>query len=399
MTGRFLSIIALLVLTGCKSGSSLHSPVPLVAPSSSVATPSDISPVLEPIILRAKIPGAAALVLRGDKVIARGAAGVRKHGSDVRVTIDDQFEICSCSKAMTATLTARLVEQGKLRWDTTLAEIFSNSIPHFDPAWQHVTVGQALSHHAGMKDHLLLFARTALRLQYAAKILSRPPDYPPGTKFVYDSTDYMVMAAALEKITGRSWEDLMREELFQPLDMATAGFGPPGTAGQLDQPWGHGKHRWFSIPVWGTGLAPFDPASPGADVAPVAAPAGLVHMSLGDWAKFATLHLRGDAANPHHAAAFLQPESFAALHQAGTNDDYAGGWFTGTRSWAKGPQPGDTGRVLFHPGDNGRWNCAIWIAPEIDFAVLVACNRASMWTPVDEVAASLVKKFASPADD
>lgn len=361
--------------------------------------------VLEPIIQRAKIPGAAALVLRGDRVIAQGAAGVRKHGSIVRVSVDDQFEICSCSKAMTATLVARLVDQGKLRWNTTLAELLSNSIAHLNPAWQRVTVSQALSHHAGMKDHFLLFARTAqwrsgepsaLRLRYVSKILSRPPDYPPGTKFLYNSTDYLTLAAALEKITGRSWEDLMREELFQPLGLATAGFGPPGTAGQVDQPWGHGLHRVFSYPLWGSGLTPFDPSSRSADLSLAAAPAGLIHMSLGDWAKFATLHLRGDVANPHRAMAFLQPESFAALHQANTDNDYVGGWFTGTRPWAKGPRPGDTGSVLYHQGDNGRWNCVIWIAPEIDFAVLVACNRASMWKSVDEVAAALVKEFASP---
>src|SRR5262249_3431133 len=156
---------------GCQSASFLHPPTPEGAPSLSAtqfqspepgASPRDISMVLEPIIQRAKIPGAAALVLRGDRVIAQGAAGVRKYGSDVRVTMDDQFEICSCSKAMMATLVARLVEQGKLRWDTTLVEVLSNSIPHIDPAWQRVTISQALSHHAGMTDHLMLLARTAL---------------------------------------------------------------------------------------------------------------------------------------------------------------------------------------------------------------------------------------------
>lgn len=46
---------------------------------------------------------------------------------------------------------------------------------------------------------------------------------------------------------------------------------------------------------------------------------------------------------------------------------------TGTRSWVRGARAGDTGRVLFHQGDNGRWNTAIYLAPEIDFAVLIAC--------------------------
>src|SRR5215470_14160319 len=64
--------------------------------------------------------GMAAAVLRGERIIAQGVAGVRKRGSAERVTLDDRFHLGSCTKAMTATLVAMLVEEGKLNWTTTL---------------------------------------------------------------------------------------------------------------------------------------------------------------------------------------------------------------------------------------------------------------------------------------
>ena len=67
--------------------------------------------------------------------------------------------------------------------------------------------------------------------------------------------------------------------------------------------------------------------------------------------------------------------TFLATGDAAPAVTYCAGWFISTASWAKGTQPGDTGRRLWHAGSNGRWNCGVVIAPEIDFAVLVACNR------------------------
>jgi CubicO group peptidase (beta-lactamase class C family) len=319
--------------------------------------------------------------LRGDRIVAQGVAGVRKRGANEPITINDQFEICSCSKAMTATLTALLIEEGKLRWDTTLEELFRDAVPSINPAWKSVTVRQALAHSAGMRDHLVRFALATTfthddvptqRRKFAARVLSRRPDFPPGSESRYNSTDFVVLAAGLEWLTGQSWEELIRERFFNPLKLCSAGFGPPGTPGQLDQPWGHGNRWWFHWPCFGPGCTPLDPGSRFADVPAAAAPAGLVHLSVLDWAKFVTVHLRGDTANPNHAATLLKEDSFATLHHPGPNETYAGGWFIGTRKWAKGPRPDDSGRVLFHQGDNGRWNSVVWVAPEIDFAMLSA---------------------------
>ena len=356
--------------------------------------------------------GMVAAVLRGERIIAQGVAGVRKRGTAERITLDNQFHLGSCTKAMTATLVAMLVEEGKLNWTTTLGELFADTVKPMHPAWEKVTLRQVLAHRAGLPNEPEMFtlireiygslrgrpelmrpprarlgALPQQRLEIARQALSRPPGIPPDTKYWYSNVGYVLAGAVLEQLTGRAWEELMRERLFQPLGISTGGFGPPGTADKTEQAWGHS-------PVLGK---PLDPRSPAAELPLFNGPAGLAHMTVTDWAKFIALHLRGDPANPHCQAALLKLDTFAEMHAVApattskgwvirglnflaTGDaapavTYCAGWLISTASWAKGTQPGDTGRRLWHAGSNGRWNCGVVIAPEIDFAVLVACNR------------------------
>jgi len=333
-----------------------------------------------------------------------------------------------------------LVEEGKLNWTTTLGELFADTVKPMHPAWEKVTVRQVLAHRSGLRldpDSLFrvfnlffLAPHASLRslpesmrpprarpgtvpqqrLEIARQALSRPPGFPPGTKFLYSNEGYIVAGAVLEHLTGRAWEDLMRERLFQPLGISTGGFGPPGTAGKTDQPWGHSS-------VVGK---PIDPGSPAAEFPWYYGPAGLAHMTITDWAKFIGLHLRGDPANPHGQAALLKPDTFAELHAVAPTTSYfmgwimrrinflatgdatsaaayGAGWAISTASWAKGTRPGDTGRRFWHAGSNGQWLSAVFIAPEIDFAVLVACNRGpdiAIWK-TRQAARALIRAFAS----
>lgn len=380
--------------------------------------------------------GMVAAVLRGERIIAQGAAGVRKRGTAERVTLDDRFHLGSCGKAMTATLVAMLVEEGRLNWATTLGELFADTVKPMHPAWKNVTLPQVLAHRSGLRfdpdglarvlNQVFLVPYASLcsrpesmrssegtlpqqRLEIARQALSRPPRIPPGTKFSYSNEGYVLAGAVLEHLTGRAWEDLMRKRLFQPLGISTGGFGPPGTAGKTDQPWGH------SLVIG----KPLDPGSLAAEFPLFYAPAGLAHMTITDWAKFIGLHLRGDPANPHCQAALLKLDTFAELHavapattyskgwvmrginflatgDAAPGVTYCAGWAISTASWAKGTQPGDTGRRLWHAGSNGMWLSAVAIAPEIDFAVLVACNRGpdiAAWKTRQAVRA-LIRTFA-----
>jgi CubicO group peptidase (beta-lactamase class C family) len=374
--------------------------------------------------------GMAAAVLRGERIIAQGVAGVRKRGTAERITLNDRFHLGSCTKAMTATLVAMLVEEGKLNWTTTLGELFADTVKPMHPAWEKVTLRQVLAHRAGLRhepdglaqvfNELVRPPRARLpwamiqsvgtlpqqRLEIARQALSRPPGIPPDTKYWYSNVGYVLAGAVLEQLTGRAWEELMRERLFQPLGISTGGFGPPGIADKTEQAWGHS-------PVLGK---PLDPRSPAAELPLFYGPAGLAHMTVTDWAKFIALHLRGDPANPHCQAALLKLDTFAEMHAVApattskgwvirglnflaTGDaapavTYCAGWFISTASWAKGTQPGDTGRRLWHAGSNGRWNAGVVIAPEIDFAVLVACNRDVAAWKMRQAVKALIRTFA-----
>ncbi len=388
--------------------------------------PVNVDAILQAILGRGdKRFGMAAAVLRGERIIAQGAAGVRKRGTAERITLDDRFHLGSCTKAMTATLIAMLVEEGKLNWTTTLGELFADTVKPMHPAWEKVTLRQVLAHRAGLRfepDGLAqvfgelvgrpprarLGTLPQQRLEIARQALSRPPGIPPDTKYWYSNVGYVLAGAVLEQLTGRAWEELMRERLFQPLEISTGGFGPPGTVNRTEQAWGHS-------PVLGK---PLDPRSPAAELPLFYGPAGLAHMTVTDWAKFIALHLRGDPANPHCQAALLKLDTFAEMHAVApattskgwvtrglnflaTGDaapavTYSAGWLISTASWARGTRPGDTGRRPWHAGSNGRWNCGVVIAPEIDFAVLAACNRGidiAAWKTRQAVKA-LIRTFA-----
>lgn len=335
--------------------------------SAPTSSPRRLDDVLRPIIEKHDIPGMVAALVTGDQIGAIGAAGLRKRGGKRPITIDDQFHIGSDTKAMTATLMALLVEEGKLAWTTTLAEVFPELVDNMHPDWQRVTVEQLLSHRAGAPGHIeqdpiwsKLWAfngpMPAARRLVVEKLCIRPPETAPGTKFVYSNAGYIIAGAIAEKISGQPWEDQMRESIFKPLEMSSAGFGPPGTPRKQVQPWGH--------------TADGSPMSPGpsADNPPALGPAGTVHCSIGDWARFISEHLRGERGD----AKLLKSETTQALHRPGDGlgSKYAMGWGVDRRDWA-----GKTGRVLHHAGSNTLWFAVAWVAPDADIALLVMCNQ------------------------
>src|SRR4051812_27391261 len=261
-------------------------------PSQEDSAPVNVDAILLSILGRgAKRFGMAAAVLRGERIIAQGVAGVRKRGTAERIALGDQFHLGSCTKAMTATLIAMLVEEGKLNWTTTLGELFADTVKPMHPAWEKVTLRQVLAHRAGLRFeaeglaqvvnelvrasravHFLKAVRNGTlpqqRLEIARQALSRPPGIPPDTKYWYSNVGYVLAGAVLEQLTGRAWEELMRERLFQPLEISRGGLGPPGPLNKTKQAWGH-------PPVLGNPLAP---RSPAAELPLFYGPAGLAHM-------------------------------------------------------------------------------------------------------------------------
>lgn len=239
------------------------------------------------------LPALAAVAVIKDEIRAQAAVGIRKVGAPEAVTLQDKWHIGSCTKSMTATVAAMLVEQGKLRWETKIGDVFREQRETMDPSWETVTLEMLLSHRGGAPAEppanlwRNAWARAGTPLEQRANfvqgLLLRRTQAPPGTKFIYSNQGYAMAGAMMERVAGKPWEELMQTMLFAPAHMTSAGFGAPASPGKVDQPWGHK----------GAELAP-GPPGPAADNPPAIGPSGTVHCSLPDLAHYGALHARSN---------------------------------------------------------------------------------------------------------
>ena len=367
--------------------------VPLAAAASAAETaPAALDGLLEPIRAEHELPALAAAVVRGGRTVAVGAVGVRRVGSNERVTVDDKWHIGSCTKSMTAALAAMLVEEGRLRWDMTLAEMFPELADAMQTQWLGVTLAQLLGHHGGAPHDLnedglwgRLWGRAERPPREQRDYLTRElltkhkPVAEPGAKYVYSNAGYALVGHAIEETLDRPWEALLRERLFAPLGMDSAGFGAPATVGMVDQPWGHKVGKDGASVAVAPGLRGDNP--------PAIGPGGTVHCTVGDFAKYVAWQLGGARGQ----ASLLKPETFTRLHTPFVADGtYACGWGVRNRSW------GD-GTVLTHSGSNTMFFAVMWLAPQKDFAVVVCTNLGGDGAErgVDRTAAALIRAHLS----
>jgi len=116
------------------------------------SSPEDLKVLLEPIRQNHDLPALAGAIVTSKGLQAVGVVGVRKYGAETAAGINDQFHLGSDTKAMTATLLAMYVEEGKLGWNWTLERIFPELTGSMNPAYRRVTVEQMLAHRAGFTD-------------------------------------------------------------------------------------------------------------------------------------------------------------------------------------------------------------------------------------------------------
>ena len=180
--------------------------------------------------------------------MASAAHGERKIYSGVLIELGDRWHLGSITKSVTATMVGRLVESGQMKWTDTVGERFCDAAIHED--WKPVTLQQLLRHTSGAPANFPLGVRLkkpALgpecareRRKAVLDVLAEKPAYPPGEKFAYSNVGYTIAGAMAESATGVSWDDLVKREVFEPLELKEAGFGPPKSPAEtLDQPRGH----------------------------------------------------------------------------------------------------------------------------------------------------------------
>ena len=338
-----------------------------------------IADLLLPIKTAHDLPSLAGAIVTSNGVIAIGAVGVRKKGTDVAVTKNDLWHIGSNTKAMTATIIAKLVEEKKLRWDSNLIEIFPDIAKEFDASKQKMTLTQLLSHHSGLPANLKWgsFAAAGNIRQQRSKVVAALQNVKlesePGEKFLYSNLGYVIAGAMAEKVTNKPWEELIAKIIFEPLEMKSAGFGGVGTIGKVDQPWPHYSNG-----------SPAKTNGPLTDNPAVIGPAGTVHVSLADYSKFIAEQLKQEK----KIKGLVSFESYKKLHTPPFEGDYALGWIVSKRPWAKG-------KTLSHAGSNTMNYLVVWIAPNRDAAFIACTNQGGdeAAKACDEAVSAMIRKY------
>lgn len=343
----------------------------------------DVSYLLEPVAIKYHIPAIAGLLIKGDTIVMQGITGVRKRGTKIKATLDDLWHLGSCTKSMTATLCAILVEKKFLKWDLTLEDAFPDLAKKMHPEFRKVTLSQLLTNRGGFPSDLLQWkdlwddlwhfngSPMEARRHLLEKIVSKKPETTPGKKEVYSNAGFAVAGHIAEKVMGKEYEYLIEEYLFSPLNMKSVGWGAPGTwrnsgSNLLDNPWGHKENGSPVKPLINTS------DGKGSDNPVAIAPAGRLHCTIKDWAKYVSIHLRGSELNPHKEYRLLSGETFKKLQSPPDSlGEYCYGWICVDRAWAGFEKES---KVLTHAGSNTMWYCVTWIAPEKDFAVLICTN-------------------------
>lgn len=353
-----------------------------------VVSDEDLKNTLAALCQKHNVPSLTIAAVRSGEVLAMECSGVRKRGTNDAVELSDRHPIGSCTKSMTATLAAVLVESGKIEWSTTLGDVWPQApAKKLHPALREVTLNELLSHQSGLTTDLggtkwiSFFEEKASppkeRRRMLNLILHRKPKHPRG-EYNYANLGFVVAAAMMEKQTGENFEAMMREKVFKPLKMETADFRTLKQAKKLKEPllWGHREN----------GEA-INPRVAGAENPSVYASCGTVNLSIADYAKYAQWHLGG---KPEPVLA--DQDTFDQLHTGQVDASSVGGKYgCGWIVLETGLGP-----ALNHGGSNTNSRALIWVFPNLDFAAVACTNTGEQagFLASDEAIQELIKKYA-----
>ena len=169
------------------------------------------------------VTGMSIAIVKGDKVLLLKGYGAKSVGGEP-VTSNTVFSIGSTSKAFASTLVAMEVEKGAMEWDGKIKQY----MPDFEmnDSWvtKEMTVTDALAHHSGLSDH---WGDEIMYIGYNSSYMAHALRYAvPATsfrsKYAYQNTVYSLPSLIIEKITGKSWGENLKEQIFAPLGMESS---------------------------------------------------------------------------------------------------------------------------------------------------------------------------------
>jgi CubicO group peptidase (beta-lactamase class C family) len=242
----------------------------------------------------------AVLVMNGDKVLLDRGYGMANLDWDVANAPDVKFRIGSLTKQFTAALVLLLQQDGKL----AVSDPISKLLPDAPAAWSKITVSELLHHTSGIPDFTddprfpVWSASPRTPKEIVALVAAKPLDFPTGSKFAYSNTNYEVLGAIIERVSGKSYADVLKSRLLDPLGLHDTGLDADDlilhhrALGYSEHAggWAYARSESLSVP-WAAGamysttgdLARWTKALHGGKVLSAASLAEMTHAGLGDY--------------------------------------------------------------------------------------------------------------------
>ena len=214
--------------------------------------------------------GIISVVQNGD-VVFQDAFGYADLPNKTPNEMDTKFPTASAGKAFVAAGIMKLIENGKLSFDSRLGDLVNFDLKAIDP---NITVRQLLNHTSGIPDYFdesvmdeyeeLWIDYPNYKIRTSADLIplfiDKPMMYKPGEKFQYNNTGFVVLGLIIESLTGKPFDKYLEEEVFQPLGMTNTGYyeldrlpAKCANAYIYDESRGDYRTNIFSVDVKGTG--------------------------------------------------------------------------------------------------------------------------------------------------
>jgi len=174
-------------------------------------------------------PGAAVLVIREGRIVLKRTYGMADREAKTPITANSAFQLASVSKQFTAMAIMILIDRGKLHYDDTLAQFF----PSFARLANPITIRHLLNHTSGLREYDYTLETEAKRATTSSTSRSNPTAedalrslereqnlrFAPGTQYEYNSSNYLVLALIVERVTGERFADFLKKNIFDRLGM------------------------------------------------------------------------------------------------------------------------------------------------------------------------------------
>lgn len=285
------------------------------------AIAQDVHHIADSIRMRRRVPGLVYAVISSDKILQSGAAGFKQLRGKDSISISNRFHIGNATASFTAFIAAQLVAKGKIVWTTRLIQQLPLLAKKARPEYKSITLVDLLSQQAGFPSFNIYtdFANVPVhsgtlavqRYKLVEWLVLQPSKIDTTVKRTakFSNANTAVAVAMLERASGKSWEELVREYLNKPLGISIK-TGWPNKLSPAE-PWGHwdegdrftplDPNHWFTIPGTFTGAAD-------------------ANITLGDYIKFIQDELRGLRGQK----AVFPARTYDLMHYAYPN--YAIGW-------------------------------------------------------------------------